>query len=170
MRKSMLLTGVLALALALSGCVPLPNLIPRGPAPTSTAAADAPGCEDSKWGCDEKKPVTTPPKPKPAAPIVPAKPKVPKGYRDAGNGLAYRWAKKPLSCDYYTSCVTLVLYAMEPCNDIYVEANLLNRNDAVIGYTNALVQRLERGQIAKVKLSSYLDGVETFSLTEIKCY
>jgi hypothetical protein len=103
-------------------------------------------------------------------PVAPVTSKVPKGYSSAGNGLAYRWAKKNLACNYGTSCITLVLYAMEPCKNIYVEANVLNRNGAVIGYTNELVQSLNVGKIAKVRLDTYEDAADAFQITEINCY
>lgn len=102
-----------------------------------------------------------------ADPAVVAGPEVPDGFHDADNGLAYAWADES-SCDYLR-CIQLQLYAYEFCGSVYVEANQVDGNGVVRGFTNDLLGQLEPGQQAVATLTITESAAVSAELTEVRC-
>lgn len=97
---------------------------------------------------------------------------IPDGYQDAGTGVAARWAAadESLPCEgSLTLCGTLMVYAYEMC-DVYVRVNVVDRDDTVVGFANALGGNLQPGDYGKILLRTYDDGAVNMRLTDLECY
>jgi hypothetical protein len=105
------------------------------------------------------------------AAIEALKPDIPAGFKDGGNGVAYRFANEGNECSY-GSCVFVELYAYYECSSmVYVKGNTLDRaTDTVYGYTNATLGSLSAGQRGVVELKILEDKANAIQLTEINCY
>lgn len=91
------------------------------------------------------------------------------GFKPAGNGLYYRWAKRSeFTCGYWDCAVIGVVTASETCSGVYVEANI-TRGGAAIGMTNDTVGALGPWDTAVLTLEDYVGG-DGFELTKINCW
>jgi hypothetical protein len=103
----------------------------------------------------------------PAAP-VPTGPNIPAGFRDQGNGLAVQFIDGV--CEY-AHCVTLEVYAYEACPSlVYVEGNVIDALDRVIGLTNDTLGSLSAGQTGLVTLTFTEDAGEKVRISDTACY
>jgi hypothetical protein len=103
-------------------------------------------------------------------PSAVAAPEIPSGYTDGGEGLAWKWGSGDCS-DSISGCNPVDVFAYEDCSSgVYLEANILDRSGAVIGYTNDSLGSLAKGQRGKMKLKIYEDGADKVQITSSKCY
>lgn len=86
------------------------------------------------------------------------------------DGIAYKWAENP-NCGYFRCFGMTVRADDQSCpNGLYVEINLLDRNDNVVAYSNDVVGALNQGQKAKLIFDVTDDSVRSAQLNEISCY
>lgn len=99
------------------------------------------------------------------------KPDLPAGFKDAGNGVAYRFANEGNTCSY-RSCVFVELYAYYDCpSSVYVEGNTIDTaTNTVYGMTNDTLSSLASGQRGIVELTILEDRANGVQLTDISCY
>lgn len=95
----------------------------------------------------------------------------PDGFKDVGNGVAYRFANEGRECSY-SSCVFVELYAYQNCPSmVYVQAKTVDRDtNTVYGMTNDTLGGLSRGQSGVVELPILESAANGVQLTEINCY
>lgn len=100
-------------------------------------------------------------------------PPIPKGYKSALNGLAFKWVEEgsnDFDCSYYDTCVVLRVYAYNNCPSlVYVSANALDANGTVVDYSNDTVPGLLKGKKALMTLGSLDSRVVSFELTDLAC-
>jgi hypothetical protein len=99
-----------------------------------------------------------------------ATPDIPAGFIDYGNGLAYKY-DSTVKCDEGLGmpCSTLDVYAYQPCDSVYVQANGLDDAGDIVNWTNATTSSLSEGDTAVLKLQFTEDSVRTTRLTQISC-
>lgn len=106
-------------------------------------------------GCDFPAPA--------ASPVAKADP------RSSQDGIFFEWVEDP-ECDY-GKCTQILLEAVDGAcpNGLYVEVNLLDANDIIVGYTNDVLSSLPRGQRGKMTFETYDDSVKKMEITEFNC-
>ncbi|MFE6967005.1 hypothetical protein ACFVAJ_17975 [Agromyces sp. NPDC057679] len=105
------------------------------------------------------------PAPEPAAPEAPS---ILPGFKDAGNGLAYKFVDDA-QCDYL-SCVQVELYAYGDCpTSVYLEGSTIDGAGTVYGMTNDLLGPLRSGDTAIATLTIVDDAATGVRLNEITC-
>ena len=117
-------------------------------------------------------PQSTPP---PSSPNPSPAPSLPAGFTDAGVGVALRWldpaADDWRDCTFSGYCYWLEVYAYEDCpSSVYVEANLLNAEGRVVGWTNDSLGVLSNGQYGYIELRDSTDDGEQIEITDVTCY
>jgi hypothetical protein len=100
---------------------------------------------------------------------------LPAGFTDAGVGVALRWldpaADDWRDCTFSGYCYWLEVYAYEDCpSSVYVEANLLNAEGRVVGWTNDSLGVLSNGQYGYIELRDSTDDGEQIEITDVTCY
>lgn len=67
-------------------------------------------------------------------------------------------------------CVGLLVYSVTGCQRTgYIELNVLNSNDFVVGRANDLIPSLRVNEIYRTVISTYEDGASKVRLNEIRC-
>lgn len=98
--------------------------------------------------------------------------RVPSGYKDWGNGIAWRYStdqeNAKASCGY-TRCTWVIVYAYENCSSVYVEANMVDSNGNALGITNDLLGHLSAGDGGVATLRVIYSNAVGVRLTEITC-
>ena len=104
------------------------------------------------------------------------RPTTPPGYTNVTNdGVAWVWENdkatlKSVCGDLYgEGCAVLKVKAIYGCSSMYVEANLLDAADAVVGFTNGTASHLAAGDVAEVELVYYGQHADAIRWTEITC-
>jgi len=97
-------------------------------------------------------------------------PDIPAGFSDAGVGIAFRFADDPV-CDGSVRCSQVEVYAYQDCPSmVYIEANLIDGDDRVVGYANDTLGSLSEGQTGLMTLAFTESDGQAVSITEINCY
>ena len=117
-------------------------------------------------------PQSTPP---PSSPNPSPAPSLPAGFTDAGVGVALRWldwdVDDPRDCSFSGFCYWLEVYAYEDClSSVYVEANLLDAEGRVVGWTNDSLGALRNGQYGYIELRDSTDDGYQIEITDVSCY
>lgn len=158
--------AALTLTVTLAGCAQYQQLWERVTGANETAAS--PVAVETPSPTPTRK-ILIPATPKPDE----GPPPIPKGYRSALNGLAFKWVdkgSKDFDCSYYDTCVVLRVYAYNSCPSlVYVSANALDANGTVVDYSNDTVPGLLKGKKALMTLGSLDSRVVSFELTDLSC-
>ncbi len=73
-------------------------------------------------------------------------------------------------CPSGTRCLGMLVYSVKGCPRTgYIEFNLLNSNDYVVGRANDLIPRLQPNEVYRTVISTYEQGVAKFRLNEVSC-
>ena len=105
-------------------------------------------------------------------PIAPASPPatiaIPVDFIDGGEGVAYKQIEGDcgnLRCAHYA------LFAYENCpTSAYLEANELDANGVIYGYTNAAIGTMVAGDTAIATLNALNDQATKLRVTKVNCY
>jgi hypothetical protein len=92
---------------------------------------------------------------------------MPSSYTDQGSGVGVRFVTE--ACDY-GDCKHLEVYTEYGCSTLYVEANVLDRDKRVIGYSNDLLGSVKAGQTAVATLQITEAAADSVALAEVSCY
>lgn len=91
----------------------------------------------------------------------------------ADPGIRYRWLKaSEFDCRYRTGsgCWGMLVKVSRACDNLYVELQLLDASDTVVGRTNELTGTLMAGQQAKLVLDTFEASARKARLTEMDCW
>ena len=84
--------------------------------------------------------------------------------------LSFRWLEpNEFSCSFGDACWGQLWTTTKDCDFFYVELQLLNKDDIVIGSTNDTAS-LSAGQTAKLVFQSFESGARTARLQSVSCY
>ena len=94
------------------------------------------------------------------------------GFKDAGNGLGYRWTTNTASspgCDY-GSCSTMEIVAYHACSSVYAEVNVLDASGTILGMTNDTASNMTAGDKAQLTFTFMEKSGTKVKLTELNCH
>jgi|GEM_PF-4385249 len=96
--------------------------------------------------------------------------KLPEGFTDFGNGVAYKGTGKPCTnASLAKTCAEMQLFAYKNCPSlVYIEGNLTSKAGVIYDTVNATVGSMTAGSTAVVQLASYKPIAETPNLTVTK--
>ena len=90
------------------------------------------------------------------------------GFKDAGNGLAYRWTTTTGGCEY-GHCTTMEVLAYHACSSVYAEVNVLNSAGAIVDMSNDTASNMSAGTRAEFTFTTFDDDAAKTQLTELNC-
>jgi hypothetical protein len=178
---------VLAVALGAQACAsapaPTPQIIYVTPEPAASAtAADEPR-ETTPPATPTVAPAAAPTEAVPQATPAPTPDPdawIPKGFKDTTliasyldwPVVAYRFLKRnEFKCRGFSRCSGMIVIPRDGCpSNLYVELSVVNRNDAVIDYTNDSVGRVDAGQRARLIFDGIANNAKGVKLSEFSCY
>lgn len=102
-----------------------------------------------------------------AAQAAARKARVPEGFTDANNGLAYTFIDG--TCGYI-SCAYVQIYAYQPCSSVYIEANTVDDSGLIYGMTNDLLGSMQKGDSAVATLHVIENGATAVKITKLECH
>lgn len=99
-----------------------------------------------------------------------AAPNIPDGYSGVINGVAWQWDNGDADtlCNGLT-CGVVQVKTQTNCDEVYVEANLVDSAGNVIGFTNGVSGALTDGQTAKITMLYSNPEASTLKLTKLEC-
>lgn len=136
-------------------------------APTATQATETPtSAPATTEAVDPKKKKR---KPAPDPDVAYANKMQREGWTEMTDGL---WGKFDGSeSDQFTVTWKLRVVSPKGCSKgVYVEANVLDTSNTVVGYTNAVLPSLSANQQGVLELTSTADGTVHLEPTEVNCY
>jgi hypothetical protein len=75
-----------------------------------------------------------------------------------------------VSCPSRTSCLGVLVYSVVGCSRSgYMEFTVLDRNGFVVGRANDSFPRLQRNEIYRTVVSTYIESAHQFRLGELRC-
>lgn len=93
----------------------------------------------------------------------------PKDYYRYNSTLAWEWTDG--TCSYYGGyCWHVNVVTKDGCDTLYAVMNILDDNEAVIGWTNDTARRLQPGDKAKLEFTTYEKDASLGRLVELTCY
>lgn len=91
----------------------------------------------------------------------------------ARDGIEYRWMKtNEFNCKFSgAACWGMMIRAVESCDrGVFVEVNILDASNSVIGGSNDLVNSLSKGKTAKLLFHTFDDNADDIEITSVDCY
>jgi hypothetical protein len=90
----------------------------------------------------------------------------PDGYQLFSTDIAYKF-NKSRGCDYF-DCWNIDVVTKYSCSSLYVEMNIYDRSDSIVGFTNDSARNVRAGEIVKLRLDDIYDG-SSGRITEMRC-
>lgn len=90
----------------------------------------------------------------------------PEGFKAYSSEVAYKFVKSR-GCDYY-DCWNLDVITKFSCSYLYVEMNIYDNSESIVGFTNDSARNVRAGEIVKMRLDDLYDG-SSGRITEMTC-
>lgn len=96
-----------------------------------------------------------------------APPSVPDGYKEATDGVYFKWGDSDSGSFSSTEYATII--AVDGCSSVWATANLM-KGDTIVSSTYASASNIPAGGKAQLKFLSFDDDADSIKLTDLSCY
>lgn len=160
---------LLTVAIVISGAVggSASSSLPVAPTPST---ASTPSFDPSPLAMGDTPQSAPAPEDPPTLDAIPNLPDTTLAGNSDVDGISYEWVDKP-KCGYFDCFQMRVSADTTECLDgLYVEVNLLDQEDTIVGYSNDTVGSLREGQRAILTFDVTEDNVESADVSKFSCH